>query len=112
MLKFFNPYVAIGVLILLAGSTALGFHLGSRHEIANQLEDKALIEQAADAFDKRSASRIAKLRPLHQTIQSKIQETVRENIVYRDCVVDPVTERLLDDARANRPVSAGESVVP
>jgi hypothetical protein len=112
MIKFFNPYVAIAVLILLAGSTALGFRLGSRYEVAQQLEDKAIIEQAADAFDERSAARISQLRPLHQTIQSKIQETVRENTVYRDCVVDPATERLLDDARASRPVADGESVVP
>jgi hypothetical protein len=111
VLKFFNPYIAIGVVVLLLGSTALGFRLGSRYEVAQQLEDKAIIEQAADAFDARSAERISKLRPIHTTIQSKLQETVRENTVYRDCLVDPAAQRLLDDARANRAVTAGEGVV-
>jgi hypothetical protein len=111
MIGFANPWVLLSAFGALVAASATGFVVGSRYERAEHLEAQQLIQQAADAFDAKAAERIAQIRPVHKTIQNKLQETVRENTVYRDCLVDPVTRRLLDAARENRAVGAVEDSV-
>jgi hypothetical protein len=111
VLKFVNPWVLLGVVILLGAATAGGFKLGSDHQVAKQAETKELIAEAADAFDGRVADHVGKIKPIHKTIQNNIEGTVRENTYYRDCVNEPSVQRLLDDARANRSPAEREAGV-
>jgi hypothetical protein len=112
VLKFVNPWVLLGVVVLLGTVTAGGFKLGSDHQVAKQEEAKALIQEAADAFDGRVAEHVSKIKPIHKTIQNNIEGPVRENTYYRDCVNEPAVRGLLDDARANRRPAEREAGVP
>lgn len=110
--KLVNPWVLVGLLLALAGAGAAGFRAGSKYEIAQQLEDKQLIAEAADAFDVRVGDHVSKIRPIHKTIQNNIEGTVRENTYYRDCVNEPAVRSMLDDARANRSPAEREAGMP
>lgn len=91
------------------------WRLSADHQIAGQAKQEALIAAVSAAAQASAAEAIAKIRPVHQTIQTKLQETIRENTVYRECVTDPVTVGLLDSARANqapRPEPTGSGLVP
>lgn len=79
---------------------AFGWRLGADHEIANAATRKELAREVADAVEIRVGKRIAAIRVVNQTINAKVRETLRENTVYRDCLLDEPTKRLLDAARA------------
>lgn len=76
-----------------------GWRAGQDRAEASHRAREELIRDTADAVEARTAERIAGIRVVHQTINGQVREVVRENTVYRDCVVDESTRRLLDAAR-------------
>jgi hypothetical protein len=105
-----HPYlIAVAVLLLsTAGAYVSGRRDGQRIEQGKCLAQAAAVQEAAVIASQAAAEAIAKIKPVHQTINRKVQETVREVPVYRDCVNDPAVERLLNDARAGRkPADSG-----
>jgi hypothetical protein len=95
--------IAIAVALLLAGSLAgIGFKVGRDSANAKHAAMAALITEAADAMEVRTAGRIAAIRVVNQTITGQVRETIRENTVYRDCVVPADMQRMLELAREGR----------
>lgn len=88
---------AIGVAAVFVG---LGFTAGANATLATQAKNTALIQKAADEVEQRTAKRIADIRVVNRTIQGELREVIRENVVYRDCVLDDATRGLLDAARS------------
>jgi|SRR6478736_531021 len=85
--------------VLAIGLVLAGWKAGKDHAIAQQASMSALIVESANAVEARTAERIARIRVRNQTINGQVREVVRENTVYRDCVLDADTVRLLDAAR-------------
>lgn len=94
--------VAISAVALAGGLLAAGWKLGRDNLQAEQASISSAILETADAIELRTAQRIADIRVTRQVVGGKVREIVRENTVYRDCLVDAATERLLNDARAGR----------
>jgi hypothetical protein len=86
--------------------TAIGWRLGVDHVEAGQAREAALIARTAEAVEGRTATAIAGIKVTRQTINGKVREIVREKTVYRDCLVDPDLQRLLDNARAGQAVES------
>lgn len=102
---------AVAALVLVGSSVFAGYRYGVASTERRYERDADLVQEASEAFESKAAELIAKLRPIHQHIQGEIRETVRESTVYRDCTVDPATERLLDAARDSGPKPASAGVV-
>lgn len=93
--------VSVGVTLLAAaGLFGFGWAMGADRARATQEAQEAAIRRAADEVDARVAERIAAIRIVRQTINGQVREVIRENTVYRDCVVDEPMRRLLDAARS------------
>lgn len=105
--------VSAGVTLLAAAVLfGVGWLSGRQGEKAAQASREELVRDAADAVEARTAERIAAIRVVNQTISGKVREVVRENTVYRDCVIDEPMRRLLDAARAGGQPAAGGGGMP
>lgn len=93
-------------LITLGGA----FYYGGRNEKLNNVELKAMAEEAGKAAQKGAAIEIAKIRVRNTTIKGRVETIVRDNPVYRDCSHDDATLGLLNDAILGRKPS--DSSVP
>lgn len=105
--------VSIGVTLAAAAALfAVGWLSGDRSARAAQADAAALIREAADAVEARTAERIAQIRVVNQTITGQVREVIRESPIYRDCVVPDAMQRLLEAARQGRaePGADGGSV--
>jgi hypothetical protein len=94
---------------------AAGWRLGVDHVQAGEAREKALIQLAANAVEDRTAQQIAGIKVTSQTVNAKVREIVKENTVYRDCVLDAATSSLLDAARAGTafpPLDRGQLPAP
>lgn len=80
-----NPYLIIVFMLALAGFGAGGFKLGSDHEVAAQAREQNHIAEAVDAANNTAASAISEIKPIYQTINSKVQHDVETHTVYNDC---------------------------
>jgi len=76
---------------------------------AGQARDQALSTAAADAVEARTATRIAGIKITRQTINGQVREVIRDNPIYRDCVLDPAAIGLLDAARQGRTAPSSNS---
>ena len=117
-MNFLNPWLILGALLLLSGATATGYWKGSQHA-RNKIEaqvarDERIAQVAYDAALQGTAAAIAKIEVKHTTIRQKAEVITREQVVYRDCVSDPVLRGLLDAARENRasPEPSGNPELP
>lgn len=107
--------VSVGVTLAAATMLfAVGWASGAAREKAAHKAAQELIREAADAVDSRVAERISAIRVVNQTVSGRVREVVRENTVYRDCVVDPALQRVLEAAREGRaePAPAGGGLPP
>lgn len=114
MKAFLNPWVILGVVLAIAGAFGYGMKIGGDREVAAQARFEQRLKQVQETAEAAAAKKIGEIQIVHKTIQTKTKETIREETRYRDCVNVPAVERLLDDARANRPPSepARDSSVP
>lgn len=104
--------VSVGVTLLAAAVLfGVGWRAGADRERAAHKAREELIRDAAAAFDAKAAERIAAIKVTRTTINGQVREVVRENPVYRDCVLDEPLQRLLEAAREGRatpgPAAAG-----
>lgn len=93
--------VGAGVLSVaaVAGIYAVGYRAGHNGATATEAAQERLLRELADEVDARTAARVAAIRVVNRTINGQVREIVRENTVYRDCVLDPGTISVLDAAR-------------
>jgi hypothetical protein len=90
---------AVLALLIAVGLAAIAYKAGRDGANAKHAAMAALITEAADAIEQRTATRIAAIKVVRQTINGQVIEVIRESTVYRECVVDPDMRRLLDAAR-------------
>jgi uncharacterized protein HemX len=102
-----NPYAIIATMVaalaLFVGGYALGRHQEAEHNVAEQVRDVAVANIAAE----QAAQAISKIEVRNVTIQRQLETRVRDNPVYRDCVLDPVSLRQLNAARAESGADPG-----
>jgi hypothetical protein len=101
--------IAAAAVVLASILVGIGYQAGADSVTARQASLSELIAETARAVELRTAERIAAIRVVNQTIQGKVREVVHENTVYRDCVIDPATVRLLDAAREGRSIEPASS---
>lgn len=113
-----NPWIILAIVVAFVG-VGTGAYIKGGTDAVNRVEAQAAREErigqiAYEAGLRGTAAVVAQIEVKHTTIQQKAKETIRENVIYRDCVADPVVERMLDDARANRSpsVASGHSELP
>ncbi len=114
--------IAAAVLLcLIIGAAGIGWKVGRDGANAKHASMAALITETADAVEQRTATRIAAVKVVRQTINGQVREVIRENTVYRECVVDPDMQRLLNAAREGHAIAepdrssvpaAGSSAAP
>lgn len=114
LLSLTNPWTLLILVALLGGASTLGWRLGSDHVIASQAKDADLVARVREEAQLGAADAIAKIEIKQTTIRQTLEHTLRENTIYRDCLVDPVTKRLLDAARSggDLPATVSGSDVP
>lgn len=89
-----------------AALVGTGYKFGHDAVVASQAKAAEERRALADEIEARVADRIAAIRVTRTTVQGEVREIVRENTVYRDCVLDDAARRLLDAARDGRAASA------
>lgn len=98
-----NPlygYIAIAWLLTLGGAGWYGMSLGEDRVEARVAKTNELIAAVEARAQLGAANAIAANKPVHRTIQSKVETIVKEVPVYRDCVTTPDVVGLLDASRA------------
>lgn len=96
---------AVAVCALIIASFFYGQHVGKAEQVASEVKQDTLVSAVKDAALTSAAQAIAGIRITQTTIKQEVEHDIREVPVYRDCVNTPDVERLLDAARANRPVA-------
>lgn len=118
MLSEFKLYAVLGGAVAVCGliiaSFFYGQHVGKAEQVASEVKQDQLVSALKDAALTSAAQAIAKIRITQTTIKQEVEHDIREVPVYRDCINTPDVERLLDAARANRPVAepASDSSLP
>jgi hypothetical protein len=92
----------LAVALACVGIFGAGWSLGQDHIKADQADQAALIKATAAAVQLQTAEQIAAIRVVNQTVSGKVREVVRENVVYRDCLIEPALQRLLNAAREGK----------
>jgi hypothetical protein len=110
---FLNPWILLGLLVLL-GATAAGSYVRGRHDentamLAAQAKQRTLDE----VIEAGVAKGVSQIKVQNTTIKQKLETLTRENVIYRDCKLDPATRGLLDAALQGKAAQpAGDSVLP
>lgn len=112
MLKLINPYVAIGVLVALIGCFLFGLKTGRDMETATQARIEKRIRATEEAAQIAAAKEIAKIEIINKTTKQVLEREIVEKPVYRECRNTPDGMRSIDAALQNRPLPAGDSIVP
>ena len=96
-----NPWIIVAVLLAILGAGAGGFKLGADHEVASQARNDEQIKKVEDAVIAANATAIAQIKPRYTTIQGKLEKQYETQTVFRDCKLDDVSFRLLNEALAS-----------
>lgn len=98
-----NPvyaYVVIAWLLSVGAAGWYGLNLGEDRATAKTAAINKLIADVEARAQLGAANAIAANKPVHRTIQSKVETIVREVPAYRDCITTPDVVGLLDASRA------------
>lgn len=113
-----SPWAALAALILWVASTFGAYLFGhstgvDQTKLAQSEVDKAIAATSL-AANQGAADAIAKIKITNTTVQGRLRTVVQNNPVYRDCVNDPATMGLLNDALSGkgRTGPTGGGVVP
>lgn len=113
MVKLLNPWVILGIVLLLLAAAAGGAKLGSDHQIAKQAKTEALIAAVEKRAQIGAATAIAENKPVHQFNKQVIERETRIVPDYSRCVHSDAGLRALNSALENtRAESVGDSVLP
>lgn len=108
-----NPTVIFAAVILwgasVAGSFFYGQGIGKDGEIAAQAKLNKAITDTREAARLGAADEIAKIKVRHTTVQGRVETTIRDNPVYRDCVHSPGGLQLINEALTGRSGPTGGS---
>lgn len=107
-----NPYFIALTLFAVIGAYFYGRHDGSEMQEAAQLREERIAVVVREEAMKGAAEQIAKITVVNKTIQGKLETTIRENTVYRDCIADPIGMSLINAAIANSSKPAGDKQLP
>ncbi len=100
---------AAGALALAAVLFVVGYRAGSDHAKATETAQERRLQELADKVTASTAASIAGIRVVNQTVSGRVREVIRENTVYRDCLVEPELQRVLNSARQGRAEPAAGS---
>lgn len=99
-----NPWALLAGVAVLGfvggGSYIRGRDDGANAVLARQKRDEVVRLETLQAAQEAAAEEIANITVVHTTIRQKAEATIREKVVYRDCVNDSAVVGLLDAARA------------
>lgn len=112
----FNPWLAVILGAVIVGATG-GAYLKGRSDgkavvIASQAQAQAVRLETLHLAQMAAAEEIAKIQIKHTTIRQTAEQVIREIPVYRECRNDELVRELLDSARQNRDIPAGDRSVP
>lgn len=111
-----NPYAILAIVVLWGGSVGGAFLYGSGvgkdGEIANQAKINQAIIDTREAAQLGAADAIAKIKVTHKTIQGRVETTIRDNPVYRDCLHSDSGLRLINEAITGKSQPASDSKLP
>lgn len=109
-----NAWLVKGAAAVFAAASlvGVGYKFGRDAVIASQAKAAEERRALAAEIETRVAQRIADIRVTRTTVQGEVREIIRENTVYRDCVLDDATRRLLDAARDGRAPGADRGSMP
>lgn len=80
-----NPWVILGVVLLLLGAAAGGFKFGSDYQLGKAAREEVLIQKAGDAAAERAAQAIAGIDVKIPPIKRIIENAIKANTVYTEC---------------------------
>lgn len=102
-----NPYAAGAALLVVLGSYAGTFYVGSEYGRGRAERDAKQAEQLADAAAVKALQQmpdlLSNLKITNQTIYQKAIREIQTNTVYRDCRHDDGMFNALNNALAGRP---------
>lgn len=109
-----NKWLAaiLGAVIAVGTAGVQGYRMGRDSVIASQAQAEAVRLETLHLAQMAAAEEIARIEVRHVTIRQQAETTLREIPVYRDCVNDAGVSSLLDAARENRDIAAGDRGVP
>lgn len=98
-----NPYIAIGfvALVFAGGWQSRSWYEDSKDLASAQAIDKSreVMRELAGEVSKNTEQAIKGIRVENRNIYNEVQREVRENTVYRDCVVPDGGLQLINKAR-------------
>jgi hypothetical protein len=104
--------VILGAVAAVGISGAQGYRMGKASVIASQAQAQAVRMETLHLAQLAAAEEIAKIQIRHTTIRQTAEQVIREVPIYRDCRNSPDIVGLLDSARENRDIAAGDRSVP
>ncbi len=108
-----NPTVILVVVLLwgtsVGGAFWYGTGVGKDGEIANQSENKDLIEATRAKAQEGAADAIAKIKVTNTTIRGRTDTIIRDNPVYRECLHSPDGMRNINEALTGTAGATGDS---
>ncbi len=111
-----NPYVALAggaaVVAAIVGSFFYGMDLGADRAFAQQKRTEQIVADAGEAARRAAAEEIAKIKVVNQTTRQVLERETRIVPDYTACRNSPDGLRAINGALENRPIGAGDRVVP
>jgi hypothetical protein len=80
-----------------------GRHLEAEHVDAVKHREERVAKVAGDAAAEAAASAIRRMKVQHVTLRQEVETRVRDDDVYRDCRIDPVSMRNINAIRTGEP---------
>lgn len=111
MMKFLNPWVALGVVLALLAAGVMGYRVGSDHEIAKHAKDEAVIAAVALAAQQAAATEISKIKIVNQTHRQVVEREIR-NVPSGTCVLSPDGVRAINEILTGKSQPADRGELP
>jgi hypothetical protein len=107
-----NPWVILGVLLLILGAGATGLHFGKEYAEGKHAQTQLLIEAVREQAQIGAAQAIAANKPVHVHTKQVLDREVRIVPDYSRCVNSPDGLRAINAALENKPVTPSDSSLP
>lgn len=112
MIRLINPWVVLGVLLLLGVAAGSSFHLGKEYAEGKAAKTEILVRQVQEQAQLGAAQAIAALQPRNVYTKQVLDREVRIVPDYSRCVHSPDGLRAINGALENKSVASSDSVVP
>jgi hypothetical protein len=110
--RLFNPWFLLAILLLAGGAFAYGAKVGADFARGKAAETAALIEGVEERAQNGAAKAIATIKPVNRYSKEVLTREIQTVPDYSRCHLSPDGVRALDALLENRPIAAGDSVLP